>query len=342
MYIKEEGEEISREELLWEEMRDREREKAAKKDFKKRINKLSKHLFLYQLLSIIFAFLYFFLLIFWWGIDLEADITQLKDPLKRFFLGDGIITIAGILLSFGMLLLRLRKEEAGERIFLLERKMPLRTLLYCVLLSLAFQGIFTYLNGIFEFLFNLFGLTLKEAFIAATDPGEDAAALFYTAIFAPLVEELIYRGLVLRYLEKYGKVFAILMSAMFFGLMHGNPTQAIFAFLFGILYGYIALEYSILWTIFLHIFNNLGLGILYPVLIGIFPAGFSFAAERIFEIIFILAAILWLLKKRGGIRNYLSEHRSLKGLYAGSFSSIWMIVFWLFNVLFMISIIKPI
>lgn len=335
MYFDEERGERSPEELLREEVRSRERERDAKRAFKKSINKISRSIFLYNIMALIFAFFSFFLLIFLWNIDWEADITRLQDPLQRALLGDGFITMMGIFLSFVLLLLLLRKERL--RIFLSEKKMSAYAFFSFLLLHFAIQGIFTYLNGILEFLFNLFGLTLEEAFIAATDPGEDAAALFYTAIFAPLAEEIIYRGLLLRYLEKYGRVFAILMSAMFFAVMHGNPTQGIFAFLVGILYGYIALEYSVFWTIFLHMFNNLGLGILYGMVSDRLPS----LVERGSEILFILAGALLFFWNRKEIGSYLLRHKTPKGLYAQSFSSLWMIVFLLFHILFMISMIKP-
>ena len=94
----------------------------------------------------------------------------------------------------------------------------------------------------------------------------------YTAVAAPITEELLFRGAVLRSLQPYGKRFAILCSALLFGLMHQNLTQTPFAFGFGLLAGYVAVEYSIFWTMGLHILNNavlaLGLDALLQPLTG--------------------------------------------------------------------------
>ena len=61
----------------------------------------------------------------------------------------------------------------------------------------------------------------------------------------------------MRRLEKYGSFFAILFSSLLFGVMHGNLAQIFFAAAAGLIFGYLAMEYSIVWSILLHILNNL-------------------------------------------------------------------------------------
>ena len=86
----------------------------------------------------------------------------------------------------------------------------------------------------------------------------DRLSMFlYVGIGAPLFEELLFRGYVLRCLAPYGKRMAVLVSALTFGLFHGNPAQTVYAFAVGILLGYVALEFHIGWAIVLHMFNNL-------------------------------------------------------------------------------------
>lgn len=58
-------------------------------------------------------------------------------------------------------------------------------------------------------------------------------------------------------LRKYGDKFAIVMSALVFGLMHGNAVQAIFAFIVGLIIGYAVVVTGSMWTgIAIHFFNN--------------------------------------------------------------------------------------
>ena len=109
-----------------------------------------------------------------------------------------------------------------------------------------------------ETLFRLFGFSLTSALENATGSGMDSLTMFlYIAFIGPITEELWFRGAVLRSLQPFGRKLAVVFSALLFGLFHGNLPQGIFAFAFGLILGYTALEYSIFWSMFLHIFNNL-------------------------------------------------------------------------------------
>lgn len=77
-------------------------------------------------------------------------------------------------------------------------------------------------------------------------------------IFAPLIEEFILRGLVLNFLKPYGNWFAIMITAIFFGVMHGNIEQAFGATLLGVVFGIVAVKSnSIIPSMILHSLNNL-------------------------------------------------------------------------------------
>ena len=79
-----------------------------------------------------------------------------------------------------------------------------------------------------------------------------------TCILAPLLEEFICRGMMLRgMLREKGPVKAICWSAFLFAFMHFNPWQSIPAFLIGLFLGWIYWRTHCLWaTIFLHFLNN--------------------------------------------------------------------------------------
>lgn len=68
----------------------------------------------------------------------------------------------------------------------------------------------------------------------------DEWGYFTVAMLAPFVEELIFRGAILRaLLEKIkNHWWAIVISAILFSLMHGNPAQMPFAFVAGIFLGW--------------------------------------------------------------------------------------------------------
>ena len=77
------------------------------------------------------------------------------------------------------------------------------------------------------------------------------------AVVPPLVEEFACRGLILGSLKKYGNGFAIVCSAILFGIMHGNFRQIPFAFLAGLVLGFIAVKTNTIWiSVAVHAFNN--------------------------------------------------------------------------------------
>lgn len=107
-----------------------------------------------------------------------------------------------------------------------------------------------------EGLFYQAGYNFEAASSAASDPSIYFSSLLYSVAVAPLMEELFFRGLILKKLRPYGKTFAILVAAMLFSLMHQNIVQLPVTFLMGVLFGYIAVEYSLGAAIALHVLNN--------------------------------------------------------------------------------------
>lgn len=77
------------------------------------------------------------------------------------------------------------------------------------------------------------------------------------AVIPGIFEELFIRKAVLNYGKQFGNYFTIIVSAIIFGLLHMNLQQGIFAFLIGIVFGYIAVKtQNVKLTIVLHILNN--------------------------------------------------------------------------------------
>ncbi len=98
---------------------------------------------------------------------------------------------------------------------------------------------------------------LKRALEAMTN-GPVWASLISVSFMAPLFEEWLCRGLVLRGLmKKTGPVWAIVISSAFFAVLHMNPWQAIPAFALGLLFGYVYYRTgSLKLTMLMHFVNN--------------------------------------------------------------------------------------
>ena len=79
-----------------------------------------------------------------------------------------------------------------------------------------------------------------------------------TAVVPALVEEFACRGIMFGMLLKHGQAFALIVSSVVFGLLHGNFEQIPFAFLVGLVLGLIRIKTGSLWVcVLVHAFNNL-------------------------------------------------------------------------------------
>lgn len=81
-----------------------------------------------------------------------------------------------------------------------------------------------------------------------------------TLILPPLVEEMIFRGLIQKYLERAGMrwILANVVQAVLFGVFHQNLIQGIYAALLGFALGFVAHRYNTLTvSMLMHMFYNL-------------------------------------------------------------------------------------
>lgn len=90
--------------------------------------------------------------------------------------------------------------------------------------------------------------------------GSSFVLFILLTVVAPLFEEFIFRGAVLRLLQPYGNGLAIFVSAFCFGVYHGNFRQFFYAFALGICLGYIAIATKSLFcsTVLHALFNAIG------------------------------------------------------------------------------------
>lgn len=107
------------------------------------------------------------------------------------------------------------------------------------------------------------GLFLKAIRYQPADviPNLDGAnfllATLIIAVLPAVVEEVIFRGIILNGLKGNGMLFACFVNGALFSLFHMNPEQTIYQFICGCIFAYIAIRAnSILPTMFLHFLNN--------------------------------------------------------------------------------------
>ena len=220
--------------------------------------------------------------------------------------------------------------------------LSLKQVAIIIILLLGCQFVFNQVANIFEVALNVIGFSAKKEVELATVGHHSMMYFLYAAFMGPLVEELVMRGGIAYRLQKYGKVFSIIFSAIVFGFFHMNFVQGVFAFLVGIMLAYIAIEYSFGWAVFFHILNNFG----FNLILGTFMTSVvgEAQAEMISLTIMAIAAIasvVLLGMYRKQIIQYVQENRTAKGTYKVAFSSILGGVFFIICIIVALLGLQP-
>lgn len=121
-----------------------------------------------------------------------------------------------------------------------------------------------------------------------------------TVIVPGILEEFAFRGIVLGLLRPFGDAFAIIASSAVFGILHGNFEQMPFAFLVGLVLGFIRVKSgSVAVPMAVHAANNL-ISVVLTSLKG-FPVEWLNLAYTVYVLISLTAAILGvvLIKNKG-------------------------------------------
>ena len=116
--------------------------------------------------------------------------------------------------------------------------------------------------------------------LLAMDPLQMAICV---GILAPILEEFLFRKLLIDRTRAFGELPAILVSALLFGLFHQNFSQFFYAFGIGIVLGYLYCRTgSYLMATLLHMVFNF-IGVVIPSLLSVKLYGFLEAVETLSE-----------------------------------------------------------
>ena len=128
-----------------------------------------------------------------------------------------------------------------------------------VLGALGIQAASMFVQTIMINLTGLMGMSEEAASLAgmSDDILLNVMILLYFVIIAPVTEEILMRGMIMNSLAPVNRKFALIASALLFGIMHGNFNQMFNGFLLGLVLGYIALKSgSIIPSIITHMVVN--------------------------------------------------------------------------------------
>ncbi len=203
-------------------------------------------------------------------------------------------------------------------VFLIVRKLPvyrympermtcssfLGTFTACVAIAFVGNQIGRLITALLE---NQLGYDITDRLEQTLDGPHALISYTLVAVLGPIMEEVLFRHLLLDRLRPYGEKNALLFTAVTFGLSHGNVMQLFYATGVGLVLGYVYLRTKNFWyPILLHCLFNLLLGVLPAFIQRIYPDSVAGVGEgmlflgllTVFELVATVVGIIWLIRKR--------------------------------------------
>lgn len=113
------------------------------------------------------------------------------------------------------------------------------------------------LNDYFVMFLEKFGYVADNVTLPQKSFFNVVFSVVFIALIPAIVEEFLFRGVMLKGCENFGKIQAVLVTAAAFSLYHMSPAQTIYQFIIGVIYAIVALtSKSIIPTTILHFLNN--------------------------------------------------------------------------------------
>lgn len=222
--------------------------------------------------------------------------------------------------GFVILLIWKKPRYLKEEVFAKGAPMNAGAFFTILCIFLSGQMVFQLGSTGLELLLNSFGYSIVEGMESLQTDPDNFSMFLYAGILAPITEEILFRGLIQRSMLPFGKKFAILVSSITFGLFHGNLIQTPYAFAVGLVLGYVAAEYNVVWAMVLHMINNLVLGDMLYRLLGSLPDETVNLIIWGIILAFTVAAIILMIAKRKKIAHWLRSERMV-GAYIGCYFS---------------------
>ncbi len=174
-------------------------------------------------------------------------------------------------------------------------------------------------NDLFVYLLNKLGYNPPQVTLPPASVGNYLLGLLCICLLPALVEEFLFRGVILTAFDDFSTVTAVILNGVLFSLFHMSPAQTVYQFLVGATYALIARKSgSVIPTTIMHFLNNA----LVLTLTYFFPqvnlyAGVKGIILMIVGLVALVISCVWLFKQKD--QNDLSESNKklkIKDFYA--------------------------
>lgn len=206
----------------------------------------------------------------------------------------------------GLIYLALTKRKVKEIIF--TNHVKFGTLIPLIFIGIAFSMLANTVSDLMNTNLEMFGL--KNTVNFSNEVNSVPEVLLYavsTAVVPAFAEEFAFRGILMGSLRKYGDVFAIIVSSVMFGAMHGNVVQIPFAFMLGLIFGFVDCKTNSLFpSIGIHFLNNF-----YAVLMDILQNNTNMDKGTFLGINYFICVLFCVL----GLLSFLYIVKTQKGFF---------------------------
>ena len=265
------------------------------------------------------------------GMILPVIMEQVKDPGSIAFLSDGITLLSVLLaLTYACIsewsVIRGEDQRGQDAVhWRTDRRMTVAALLALVAVLLLGQGMVHELNKFFNHFCLLLHIpSLASRSLLVTGASSPMMAL-YALLAVPLAEELVFRGIILNGLRRFGRVFAILTASLLCALLQCDPVSGLWIFLLGLALGYCSLEYGLIWAI--------GARVVGDLLFSGLPNRYLMSAPRTARLsilaaalVLVLAGLVMFFLRRASLLDYRRRYRAPKGTYV-SWRQPWFLLY---------------
>lgn len=153
---------------------------------------------------------------------------------------DVLASIVGLFIV-GLFYCWFSKTSLGDVIKIKWVKLSLAVPLVLVALTVSFTA--DYLTDLLQNSFAVFGVENNvNLSVESHTLIENIVNIVAVSVIPPLVEEFLFRGVVLGKLRFFGDAFALFLSSALFAIMHGNIIQIPFAFIVGLVLAFLTIK----------------------------------------------------------------------------------------------------
>lgn len=151
-------------------------------------------------------------------------------------------------------ILILMVKQIPEEVAIEKKKIKISALLGYFVVAYAAMYISNLLGNLLASLIGMIkGSAVQNNFMQVATTNNLWMNFLVMVICAPIIEEFIFRKVLIDRLGRFGEKFAIVLSALMFAFFHGNIYQFCYAFTIGLVFAYVYVKYgNVLYTIILH------------------------------------------------------------------------------------------